>query len=109
MKVKELAEYLNGLKITQKSGYLDDEFENSLPVHIYEKYFKNNEVDFDLYLNKHRWYETSTTIYEIDGEYLGCIYVSKVYSESMDVGDVGHQLYFCEYEPIATITYIPVL
>ena len=73
----------------------------------YEKYFDRlKKVDSGLDVDKHRWYETSTTVYMIDDEwYMGVDEVTSVFSESMGIGDCGVRPVFFEMEAVASITY----
>jgi hypothetical protein len=56
---KELVEYLNNLKITQTSSW-----DENIPDEIWNEYFSHNfqMVKSGLYVDKHRWYETSTEV-----------------------------------------------
>jgi len=100
--MKELIEKLNNLKITQKSiDWLED-----IPEDIYEEYFENNDiVEYDLDIDKHRWYELSTDVYEINGKYLGIRHIAQLYSEMSSCEDIFHTLEFFEMKQIITVTY----
>ena len=98
--MKEVVQQLNDLKIVQKSG----DFLEDLPEDIYEKYFLNCE-DENLYVVKHRWYETSISVYTTDKGYLGVRSVTDTFSEQMEIGDIFYTLKFFEMEPIITTTY----
>lgn len=100
--MKELIKELNELGITQQ----DLDWGESLPSRIYEEHFKNaREVSTGLDVNKHRWYETSITVIEVGGMYIGIRHVSDLFSESMCVDDVYHKMKFMEMEEIKLISY----
>lgn len=99
--MKEIIKQLNDLKITQRSiDFLED-----LPEDIYKKYFEGKEVDNDLSVDKHRWYETSITVFEIPKGYIGVRSVTDLFSEQSSVYDMFWTLQFFEMEPIVTTTY----
>ena len=100
----ELLKTLNELKITQKSmDWLED-----LPNDIWEEYFKTNEIKCiksDLDVDKHRWYETSITVYKYQDRFFGVRSVTNVFSEQSEVEDMFHTLKFFEMKEVITITY----
>ena len=104
--MKEIVKQLNNLKIVQKSiDFLED-----LPQDIYERFFEGNEVDGELDVDKHRWYETSVSVFRIDDapispSYLGVRSVTDLFSEQSSVSDMFYTLEFFEMEPIITTTY----
>ena len=99
--MKQVLEKLNGLKILQKSiDFLED-----LPEDIYKKYFLN-DLDNNLEVDKHRWYETSISIFDIGIGYLGVRSVTDVNSENSEVEDMHYTLEFFEMEQITKISYI---
>lgn len=99
--MKEIIKELNDLKITQKSiDFLED-----LPEEIYEKYFQE-EVENGLDVDKHRWYETSISVFRIDeGLFIGVESVTDTFSEQSEVEDMYHTLRFFEMEAIPSVTY----
>lgn len=100
-KIKEIIDELNNLKIIQKTiDFLED-----LPEDIYKKWFENRDVDSDLNVNKHRWYETSISVFEIPQGFIGVKSVTDTFSEQSMVEDMFHTLEFFEMEPIITTTY----
>lgn len=105
--IKELIEELNSRNIKQTSEWTD-----SMPDDLWDKHFeKNNVWSFktvakNLDVNKHRWYELSTTVIELDGNYIGILLVSNVYSEVDSISDMEHILKFREMKQVQTITYI---
>lgn len=104
MNNKELVEYLNGLKIIQIGGIEDWE---EIPEDIYEKYFKNLEiVDGNLDVDKHRWYETSISIFKNDEGFIGVRSVTDVKGESNCIQDMYWTLSFFEMEEVMKPTYI---
>src|SRR6187402_1326139 len=97
-----LVEKLNALNIKQESY----EWTEDLPEDIYDEHFTYVEqVDLELDVDKHRWYETSTTVYKIGNEFLGVDAVTDVFSESMGYSDCGHTLNFFEMEEFVTTSY----
>ncbi len=78
-----------------------------IPSEIWEKHFKENckgpmkGLDVD----RHRWYEISTSVIEIYGKVLGIRHVTNLFSESMDVSDCCEPLEFFEMEEIKTVSY----
>lgn len=104
-KFDELIEELHDIDYTQKSiDWMED-----LPKDTWEKFFKGQykEVAFGLEVSTHRWYETSTTVYEMynSGRYLGVNHVTNLFSESMDVEDCYADISFFEMKPIKSTTY----
>ena len=93
------------LKEFQSEGMLQHDDSNT-----YEKYFdKLKKVDSGLDVDKHRWYETSTTVYLVDEEwYMGVDEVTSVFSESMGIDDCGVVPVFFEMEAVASIAYKPI-
>ena len=102
--MKELIQKLNDLKITQISGG----WEENIPEDIWEQYFENiqyEEVAWDLDVDTHRWYETSTTVIRIDGIFMGINYITNMFSESQEYEDCFHYLEFMEMEEFSTVSY----
>ncbi len=99
--MKEIIEKLNNLKILQKSI----EFEEDLPEEIYKQYFEGRDLDSGLDVQKHRWYETSISVYEIAEGFLGVRSVTDVFSEQSEVIDMFHTLEFFEMKQVQTTTY----
>jgi len=101
--IKEVVDYLNELKIEQTSIEFD---ENNFPENIYEKYFENGScLAEELDINKHRWYETGLSVWEIKEGLLGVRIVTKLYSENSDIEDIYHTLKFFEMEEITVTSY----
>lgn len=104
-KFDELLKVLKEQSISQKSIDWEEDIEESL----YDKYFKDSykEVYSGLSVDTHRWYELSTSVYEMyeSGRYLGVHHITNVFSESTDVEDCYMELEFFEMKPVTTITY----
>ncbi|HMT02307.1 MAG TPA: hypothetical protein PKD00_03205 [Burkholderiales bacterium] len=99
---KELVDYLNGLKIKQTSSWDED-----IPEDVWNEYFEDKlkVVESDLYVEKHRWYETSVEIIKINDGFIGIESVTDTFSEQQEIRDCYHTLEFFEMEPVQTITY----
>ena len=98
--MKEIIDKLNNLKISQKS--LD--FIEDLSEGLYEEYFRNHVID-GLNVDKHRWYETTLSVYKLEEGLLGVTSVTDLFSEQSTVNDIYHTLEFNEVEEIPSITY----
>lgn len=84
------------------------DWEESIPGDIWNKYFegKFETIDFDLDVDKHRWYETSVDVLLFeDGKIFGVEKVSDLFSESMSYSDCYHTITFFEMEEVQTVTY----
>jgi hypothetical protein len=95
---------LNDLQIIQVSG----DWQENIPEDIWKEYFENfsfEEVAFDLNIDTHRWYETSTTVIRINGIFMGINYITNMFSEAMDYEDCYHHLEFMEMEEFQTVSY----
>lgn len=99
--MQQLVKMLNDLEILQT----DLEFEKSIPEELYNKYFKS-AVGGGIDVERHRWYETDITVYEVEDGLLGVRAVSLLYSEQSSIEDIFWHLQFFEMEEIRTITYI---
>ena len=99
--ITELIEKLNNEKIHQTCFFEDQEelqdfLDNWLEV--------ENELDVD----KHRWYELSTSVFtdkETKTKYIGICHITNQYSEQSSYEDHYHHYKFFEMEPVQTITY----
>lgn len=103
-KFDELLEKLKGLDVAQTGGCWEEE----IPEEIWEEYLLEDnlkEVDSGLDVDKHRWYEISTTVYEIFGRYLGVRMATDLFSEQMGYSDCSVTIEFFEMKLIQTITY----
>ena len=97
MKVQELIDYVNSNKF--HSIY---EFEDSLT----DKQFKELKlISKSINVDKHRWYEVSTTIYKVEDGYVGVRGVTHLYSEDMTYSDCAYLCKASEYEEVQTISY----
>ena len=97
MKVQELIDYVNSNEF-----YSVYEFENSLT----DKQFKElKTVSEDIDVDRHRWYEISTTVYKVEDGYVGIRGISQIYSEYMSDKDCDYLCEASEYEEVQTISY----
>lgn len=94
----KLLERLNSKKILQKQS---DRLE-CLPEDIWIEYFENNSklVACDLEVERHRHYETSIDVYDIDSRYLGIRFISNLYSDYYTYEDCFYYLEFFEMREI---------
>jgi hypothetical protein len=97
--MKEIIEKLNNLNIIQKNY----EFEEDLPEEMLKYFTKSLASELDI--DKHRWYETSVSVWETNEGLLGVRSITNLYSEQSDYEDISWKLRFFEMEPIQTITY----
>lgn len=103
MNMKELVQKLNDLKITQTEG----DWAENIPEEIYNEYLDGSyqEVDYDLDVDTHRWYETSITVLEFPSGFVGVRYITNMFSESQDYEECYHTIEFMEMEEYVTTSY----
>ncbi len=94
MKVKELVEKVNSTKYWSLD-LLEEDFESNLKI-----------VAHDLYVDKQRWYETSTTVCECEDGFVGVSGISQIYSDYMDCEDCFCECFTEEFEPKQVVTYV---
>ena len=97
MKVKDLINYIN----TNKFYSLQD-MEDSLQYDLKEfpkRVAKNLEID------KHRWYEVSTSVYKLEDGFVGIKGVSNIYTKNMDAENCCFECSANEYKEIQSISY----
>jgi hypothetical protein len=95
MKLKEAIERINN---SEELYYIDD----AESVIDYETQLASN-ID----INRHRWYETSTSYFQLEDGILGIEGLSNVYSEYMLASDCDVNCYAFEGEEIKTVSYKP--
>lgn len=102
-KFDELLVKLDGLKLLQKST----DWALDIPHDIWSEYFDGDfkEVDSFLYVDKHRWYETSVSVVKIFNRYLGIRFITDLFSEQSDISDIDYTIKFFEMKPVTKITY----
>ena len=97
MKVQELIDYVNS-----KGFYSIYEFQDSLT----DKQFKELKIiPESINVDRHRWYEISTTVYKVEDGYVGIRGISQIYSEYMSDKDCDYLCEASEYEEVQTISY----
>lgn len=103
MEFKEFLEKLQSLKLTQQSGDVIED----LSEDVYQIWLNlgTTQVESDLNVDKHRWYEKSTTVYQIGENYLGVRGATQMYSESSSFDDLCIEWEFFEMKPIKITTY----
>lgn len=101
--MKELVQKLNDLEITQTRG----EWAENIPDDFYKEHLegKYEEVAYDLDVDTHRWYETSTTVIKIGDSFIGVEYITNMFSESQDYEDCCHTITFYEMEEFVTTSF----
>lgn len=95
MKVKEVIELINNE---------DELYHNSDAKHLLKKH-GIKQIACDLDVDRHRWYECATDIYQCEDGYVGITGLSNLYSEMMSPSDCDVHCYAEEYEAVQTITY----
>ena len=96
MKVQELIDYVNS-----NGFYSMYEFQDSLT----DRQLELETVSEDIEVDRHRWYEVSTTIYKVEDGYVGVRGVTQLYSECMMYSDCDYLCEASEYEEVQTISY----
>lgn len=101
--MKELVQKLNDLKIIQTRG----EWSENIPREFYKEHLedKYEEVDWDLDVDKHRWYETSVTVLKFDEGFIGVEFITDMFSEAQSWEDCYHTINFFEMEEITITSY----
>jgi len=77
-------------------------------LYSFEKESSLEAVANGLYVDKHRWYEISTTVYKCEDGFVGVSGVSQLYSESTEYEDCCRECIAEEFEPKQITTYVPV-
>lgn len=95
MKVAEVIKKVNNTKYKYWSLYL------------FEEDFDLEMVAHGLYVDKHRWYEISTSVYKCEDGFVGVSGVAQTDSEMMDCEDCLCECFAQEFEPKQTTTYVP--
>jgi len=80
--------------------------EESLPDELYQELKDAEIVASKIDVDKHRWYETSVTVYKIYGRFLGVRSISNLYSESSDYEDICWTHWFAEMEAVQSVSYV---
>ncbi len=82
-------------------------WEENIPESVWEGHFRENYkiLETNLDIDRHRWYERSTTVINIDGRFLGMNLVTNIFSESMGVEDIVSEVLFFEMEEVQTVSY----
>ena len=96
MKVQKLIDYVNS-----NGFYSMYDFEDSLTDRESELEIVSEDIDVD----RHRWYEISTTVYKVEDGYVGIRGISQIYSEYMSDKDCDYLCKASEYEEVQTISY----
>jgi hypothetical protein len=97
-KFDEMLKELQSSKIVQKGDWGE-----SIPQDIWDRYIKGSDcktVAHDIDIDRHRWYETSITVIEIFGRYLGIRSITNIYSEMSGYDDFMWEIAFFEVESV---------
>lgn len=62
-------------------------------------------VAYNLYPEEHRWYESSTNVYECEDGYIGITGPSELYCEHNTWKDIDEPCFASEFIAVHTITY----
>ena len=102
-KFKNLLEQLQKLKIEQNSI----DWAENIPEDVWEEHFNGNfkEVKTGLNVDTHRWYETSISVIEIYGGFIGIEHITNLFSESSSCSDCGVEIEFYEMEQVLQPTF----
>ena len=101
MSLQKLVAEINSAQITQ-AEYPD---EQEFPSHIQSELDQLETVAQGLDVAKHRWYETSTTVYKHLEGFIGIRYVTDLFSESSSMEDIFWTLRAFEMEQVMEPTY----
>lgn len=96
MKVKEAIELINN---SEEELYCMDDAESLID---YEKVLAE-----DVDISRHRWYETSTSYFQLEDGILGIHGLTNIYSEYDSSSDCDVQCHAFEGEEFTTISYKP--
>ena len=94
MKVSEVIEKVNSIKYWS--------------LYSFEEDFNLEAVASELNVDKHRWYEISTSVYKCDDGFVGVSGVTQLYAELMDYKDCYCECIAEEFEPKQITTYVPI-
>lgn len=98
----ELIDKINSLKLIQKEYWEDTEF----PQEVQEVLDTCEIVKEGLDVEKHRWYETSVVVGQLNGEYFGIRFVTTVYSESSSIEDVRWKINAFPMKAVLSVDYV---
>lgn len=56
-------------------------------------------------MDKHRWYETSISVFKIPEGFIGVQSITDTFSEQSEISDMFHHLRFLEMKEVTKITY----
>jgi len=99
---KELVEHLNSLQILQTHSW-----NKCIPKEIWNDYFEDKceEIELGLDVDKHRWYELTTTVLQINNGFISVRSITDMFSEQSSFEDMYHHLEFFEMEEILIKSY----
>lgn len=102
MTVEEIIDYFNKKQIVQTS--LD--FTDDISEEDWDKYmFDANLVDDNISPDKHRWYQTSMTVFRIEDVYVGIRHIDTIFGEGITPEDCYHMLTFHKMERVVKYSY----
>lgn len=76
-------------------------------LYSFEEDFDLEVVASGLYVDKHRWYEISTSVYKCEDGFVGVNGVTQTYSEMMIFKDCFCECHAEEFVPKQVTTYVP--
>lgn len=103
MEFKEFLEKLKESNTDQERGDFLEDLSDDL-FELWNK-FKPKCVASELDIDKRRWYELSTDVYEVDGKYFGVRGATQMYSESSSWSDLSVTWDVFEMKPVQITTY----
>lgn len=101
MKLQELITKINELNLCQTEYPDEQEFNEEIDSELSNL----KVVDSGLDVDKHRWYETSVTVYKHPEGFFGIRYVTDQFSEMSSIEDHYWDLKAFEMEEVSTVTY----
>lgn len=103
MKLTELINKIREAKVLQTDYPDEQEFGDEIDNELKKLPIVESGLDVD----KHRWYETSITVYKHEEGFLGIRFVTDQFSEQSSMEDHYWTLPAFEMQEVKNVTYIP--
>lgn len=103
MKLQELINKIKEAKVLQTEYADEQEFGEEIDKELNKLPVVASGLDVD----KHRWYETSITVYKHEEGFLGIRFITDQFSEMSSMEDHYWTLPAFEMQEVKTVTYIP--